>query len=781
MSEVPKHWKYKEIKDFSPELLEISGSKIIAQLLANRGITDTIEAEEFLNISEEQLSSPYEFEDMPKLIERVDQAVENNEHIVIYGDFDADGITGTSILFKALRHIGANVSFYVPERVSEGHGLNASSLLKLISIRQTKLIITTDCGVGNIQEIALAKNFNVDVIVTDHHELPEILPLAVAIINPKMLLPSSKMAYLCGAGVAYKVAQALLDHFEEPEFLKELLHLATIGTIADLVPLIKENRVLTYLGINSIIENTPPAIEEIAKIAQLKLDDTFNSESIAFQIGPRLNAIGRLDNASIAVELLTSEDPEVIKNLAKQIDHLNRKRQELCDQTYQEAVAKLAGVDIEKQKAIVLESEHWHAGIIGIVASKLIETYYKPTFLMTVQGNDVRGSARSIEGVHLYNVLSRIGHLFTQYGGHELAAGFNLEKKDLLKFKQAIISEVQKDLKNIDTTPSIEIEMDINLEDVNIELIDKINKLAPFGMNNPTPLFSCSDVRVVNQKVIGANSNHLRIVLGAENIQPVEAVWWQHGSIGFDKSVPVSAAFYPKINTFNNNKRIQMIIKDIVSLESYNQAQAITENNIKWVDHRNKSDITPLFKNYLKMKEAKIAVFAESKQSQDNINLDCELINRTNTDNFEQIILFEYPPDESVLRDVINNISPQIVHLSPARFQKPLNEMDIIKNVIGMLKYAHFNMNGEANIINMAAKLGTSIKVVSSAIDVLHTADFIQLISYVDNIVKFKLKEISKTDMSKFPEMQKLKAEMLKVHEYRKNLLTLPVEAYSKL
>lgn len=780
MTAIKKRWVYQENNEFSTELVNVCNSKIVAQLLSNRGITDPEEAKEFLNISKEQLSSPYEFEDMPKVVERVKQAVEKQEHIVVYGDFDADGITGTSILYKALKYIGANVTFYVPERIGEGHGMNTASILKLISARQAKLIITTDCGVSNFQEISLAKNFKVDVIITDHHELPEVLPQAYAVINPKMLLPSSKMASLCGAGVAYKVAHALLECFNQFEKLDSLLHLAAIGTIADLVPLKFENRVLTHLGLKAIVRNQPIALVEIAKSASIKLDDTISSETVAFTIAPRLNAIGRLDNASVAVELLTTEDPKVVENLVKNIEHINRKRQQLCDETFQQAVFMLRNVDLNKEKAIVLADKNWHPGVIGIVASKLVETYYKPTFLMSLKGNEARGSARSIEGVHLYNVLTTIKDLFTQYGGHELAAGFNLEVNKVNLFKKRVVDTVNSHLQDIIPMPSVKIEMDLKLEDLSIDLINNINALAPFGMNNPAPILSSTDVKILHHKAIGSDNNHLKLSLKTETT-PIEALWWQHSDLPFDRAQLANIAFSPEINNFRDNSTLQLIIKDMVPSKESDSTELINKSKIKWIDHRKKTDITKLFNNYLKTNEANIAVYAESKHFVDKVTIDTQIVNRLCDNNYNQLILFEYPPNSHVFKQLITNIKPKIVHLSLSNDYKPLNEVEMIKFVRGMIKYACSNMNGEADITNMAVKLGTSNDVISCAIDVLVAANLIQIMSLRGSVVKFRQQDPVNVDLSTIPEVKKLIAEINAVYEYKKKLLNVPIEQFYKI
>lgn len=779
MKQTEKHWKYKEEIEISEDLIEACGSRIVAKLLAYRGILKPDEANSFLNISESQLSSPYEFENIETAIQRISVAIKNNEHIVIYGDFDVDGITSTSILLKTLRALGANVSYYIPDRATENHGLNTKAICKLISTRQTKLFITVDCGITNNKEIDLAINFGADVIITDHHELPNELPNAYAIINPKMLVPNSKMFTMCGAGVAYKLAIALTEHFKIDNNFN-ILYLAAIGTIADLVPLKHENRVIASLGLKEIILNQPLAIKTIAKNAGVSIEENFSSQNISFMIAPRLNAIGRLDNASIAVELLTSDDPETVEELVKNLESLNSKRQKIQEKTFEQACLMLKDTDLNKNKAIILLNKEWHPGVIGIVASKLIETFYRPTFLMTVQENEVKGSARGIDGLHLFNLLNKHNYLFTKFGGHEYAAGFSFPLNKLDEFKQKILNEVNEELKNTIPTPHIDIEIDIAPEDINNELVTKINMLAPFGQNNPSPKLSCSKLMLAGYKTIGSNNNHLKLLLKGDNDIALEALWWQTNSLDIPEGEVIRVAFTPEINNYMSKSKIQLIIEDIQPNNTLNNHISSYKNNIKWIDHRNKSNILKLLENYNRTSNAKIAIFAESQPFIELIKLDCPIVNRlTDNNSFDQIVLLEYPSDQVVLNYIVTVLKPKIIHLASQLNCKNYNEKEIMRFVFGMLKYAQVNKGAEANINHMAAKLGTSIKVISSTIDILINSERLQILKCTDNIIKFRLNDTDNIDNSKTYDLNNLKLEVDKVIKYKNSLTLLPISEFS--
>lgn len=775
-----KNWKYVEEKKYPEELLEVCGSRVLARLLANRGITDISEAKAFLNISENPFSSPYEFEDMEKAVERLQKAITDQEHIVIYGDFDADGVTSTSIFLKTFKHLNANVSYYIPDRMTESHGLNSGALCRLISSRQAKLIITCDCGISGYKEVSLANSFKVDVIITDHHELPENIPEAYAVISTKLLSPSSKMIHMAGAGVAYKVSEALLEASNKKDFLDEILYLSAIGTIADLVPLLQENRLIAYHGLKKIEEKEPAALREIVKNASLKLEPPIKSELISFCIAPRLNALGRLDNASLAVELLTTDNQETIELLAAKMEELNKKRQYMVDKIFEEIKKELTGVDLNQNNAIIMADRNWHPGIIGLVASKLVEHYYKPAFIMNITGEDLRGSARSIEGIHLFEVLNKHNDLFTKFGGHEMAAGFNFHISKLDLFKELISKEINECLKDRQPIQTILIEIDVAADEINDKLIEKLDKLSPYGQNNPAPILSCSELSVLNFKTIGSNNNHLRLYFKDPANKTFEAVWWQQSNLPISPLTPVRVAFNPEINVFMNKSRLQLVVNDIMSLSDEISGPKLVKNTIKWIDHRNKSDISSFINNLMKVTDNQISVFAESINFIDHKKFNCSFINRLNLEEkIDQLVIYEYPPLKEVITQLIQKHRPDIIHLAPFNMNQNYSETDIIKSVRGMLKYAQSNKNSEADINQMASKLGTSNEVIKAAIDLFIAAKDINIYSFKNDIITFDFKEkLSSIDMFALPENNRLKEELEKVKQFRQELLTKNIEEF---
>ncbi len=426
--------------EISEEILDVcGGNKILAVLLTNRGINTRDKIKRFLNPLKSPLSMPDIFTDMDKAANRIKSAIENNYNITVYGDFDADGITSTALLYLTLKELGANVNYYLPDRESESHGLNTKALVNIIAKRKSKLIITVDCGISNAAEVNFAKGFKADVIITDHHEAPEVIPDAYAVINPKS--PNSidektdieeleSLNYLSGAGVAFKLACKMLEQFNKYDFVNNILPLAAVGTIGDVVELIGENRTIVQMGLELIKAGKHEGIQCLLRTSGLKETKKLTAENIAFSIVPRLNAAGRLDNPETALKILISNDNNEIQTAADKLNDLNKLRQELCDTTFIQAKNMYESNKKSNKSAVILYSPDWHIGIIGIAASKLTETYNKPVFLMTQDkqnGNIIRCSVRSIPQINIHTILSEHKDLFEGFGGHKMAAGFSFD------------------------------------------------------------------------------------------------------------------------------------------------------------------------------------------------------------------------------------------------------------------------------------------------------------------------------------------------------------------
>lgn len=668
------------------EIKKVAGSEIIARLLINRGIVNSKEAENFLNLANAKVSSPYIFPDMEKAVTRINKAIQDNEHIVVFGDFDADGITSTSLLYKTLKHLDANASFYLPERIEEGHGLNSASVCKLISSRKAKLIITVDCGISNVNEVKLANSLGTDVIITDHHEPQEEIPSAFAIINPKMLQENEEtknIRYLAGVGVAYKLAVALLESNSKMDFHDEIFYFVALGTVGDVVPLLGENRTFVHMGMNLLSQKRPASIGKILEISGYKSKQKISAGTIAFGIVPKINATGRLSDATPIVDFLLTDEEEKLNLFVEALNLNNKKRQDMCEDTFIQAEHKIKEeLDLEKSKSIILADKDWHPGIIGIVASKLVEKHYRPVFLVSIneEANQARGSARSVESLNLFETLSEFSDLFIQFGGHALAAGFSfdLSKIKFESFREKLGSFINNKINTEALRPELKIDVEIQPQDLTESFIKEIERLEPFGEANPNPVFSMSDLTLMQIKVMGAKKNHLKLFLSDEEGNIFEAVWWKKENLHIEELEKVNIAFTPALNTFMDRTTVQLIIKDLkpasdkepeydeeeieeeffeseleeiaeiieeieegntqsqschpeqsegsVKRESKsilaNQTdslvgQVLSRNDmeIKWIDQRNATGLKKDFINYMKSLKDNIAIFAETARS----------------------------------------------------------------------------------------------------------------------------------------------------------------------
>ncbi|MDD3149875.1 MAG: single-stranded-DNA-specific exonuclease RecJ [Candidatus Gastranaerophilales bacterium] len=748
-----KKWIYPEEKVISSEIIKLCGSNIIAKLLIDRGIDTIDKVKNFLSPEKTELKSPYVFKDMKKAVERIKIAIDKQELILIYGDFDADGVTSTSLLLKMFKKLGANVDFYIPDRSKEGHGPNKKALIQLISKKQAKLIITVDCGISSIDEVKLVNSLGRDIIVTDHHDAPEVLPDAYAIINPKAY---SKMEtinesdcyleYLAGVGVAYKLALAILEEYNQLDFKDELLPFVAIGSIADVVPLIEENRAIVKIGLELLSQNRPYNIVKLLEIAGFKSVENFSSDHIAFAIAPRINAIGRIDSASVAVEFLTTEDRDRIDYLAEKLNENNKIRQQLSEEIFQQADVKVQEeIDFKKTKGIVLTQKDWHPGIIGIVASKLSEKYYCPVFLISIDEENalLRCSARSVEGFHLFKNLQKCEDLLEHYGGHSQAAGFSALKENYEPLMQKLNELMNESLNEEILSPKLKVDANITMDDLTADFIEQIKQLEPFGSCNPVPVFSISNLKLNEYKQIGSNKNHLKLAFSLED-KSIGAVWWQNIDINANTTQNVNAAFFPSINEFNGNKSIQLEIKDIQNSdillrESFTD---LISSYPRWVDHRNKNDYAKYLTKYIKTTKNSYSIFAESQSIIEKLQkfplFANKIQNRLTIQKTDELFLFEIPANKILFNELLEKSDTKILHFIPI-FKWQMSSNLLIKQLYGMLKYAHSNKNGSASINEIAAKLSCGIDTTLSCLKLFNDANYINIKNLSSSSVDFEL------------------------------------------
>ena len=542
---------------------ELNVSPIIAALLITRGYETVETAHKFLNPSIGHLHEPYLLKDMEKAVKRILQAVENQEKILVWGDYDVDGTTGTVVVRKALELIGAKSGFHIPHRFTEGYGVNIPMLEKAKE-RGYSLIISVDCGIRSFEPIRWAKENGLDFIATDHH-LPDEehgLPDAFAVVNPNQNGCEYPDKNLAGVGVAFKLAHALLRETEKEKYVRGFLKVVAIGTIADVMNLTGENRAIVSLGLKDLPKAVNFGLKALMEVADCTNEMT--SYDIGFRIAPRINAAGRMDEARTIVDLLETTDFDEARKLAETLNSRNRERQ-----TVQQKITDLAILEttnLADKKFIVVAGEGWHRGVIGLAASRIADKLYRPTIVLSIEDGFAHGSARSIKDYHLLEGLDSCRDLFEQYGGHAAAAGMKIKRENIELLQERLNIHATANLTEEDLIPELKIDAIVSSKTLNIDLVQQLKRFEPFGMGNPKPRFLTKDL-VLNSEPLVMKEKHLKLKLADAEGKAFEAVWWD----GVDKSrgqtlkpkTRIELAYTPEANTWNGNTRLQLVVEDL--------------------------------------------------------------------------------------------------------------------------------------------------------------------------------------------------------------------------
>ncbi|MBP3361665.1 MAG: single-stranded-DNA-specific exonuclease RecJ [Clostridia bacterium] len=562
-----RRWIYRNREHNREEVMEMSRrlslSPVILTVLLNRGISGDEQIKAFLSKSMQIVHNPMELPDMDKAAERIYEAVENKEKICIYGDYDVDGITSTAILYQYLMCHGADVDYYIPGRITEGYGVNIKAVNK-ISKTGCRLLITVDCGITSVGETELAKAQGMDVIITDHHTCKAKIPAAVAVVNPKRSDSAYPFHELAGAGVAFKTVLALSLKFGEntKEVFYKYAAFAAIGTVADVVSLTDENRTIVDRGILALSKTEHAGLCALMEAAGIK---EITAGGIAFGLAPRLNAAGRLDKAEAAVELLLCSDKNRAGEIASMLNTANDRRRLFEQRIYEEAVEMCeSDPDFDSKRIIVLAGEGWHHGVIGIVASRLLDRFYRPVILISYEDNKGKGSGRSIEGFNLFDGLTYCSELLEKYGGHSMAAGITIDMDNFEGFADKINKYAAEQITDEMLIPSVKIDCKISPAALTAANIKALDILEPSGAGNETPVFCISGVQILSVMQMGETKNHLRLQV-SKNGSTMTCVAFKMGELY--ESLPVGAladiAFTPQINVYNGRENLQLRLCDI--------------------------------------------------------------------------------------------------------------------------------------------------------------------------------------------------------------------------
>lgn len=636
MLESKAKWKYtsleNNINDWEDESLGLSPT--IKRLLELRGVTTSEEARQFLSPDLKNLHQPHHIDSIEMASERVHKAIAAKEKILVFGDYDADGVSSTTVLIKALEELDAECDYYIPNRFTEGYGPNEAAF-RAASENGYTLIITVDTGIASVHEANIARQLGIDLIITDHHEPQEELPDAYAIIHPKCS-PGYPFHELAGVGVAFKFAQVLLGYFP-----KHLLEFAAIGTIADLVPLVDENRILAFYGLHALTISNNPGIKALKRICNI--EGNVSEEDVGFLIGPRINAVGRLQDADLAVQLLLTEDPDTALEIAEEIDAINEQRKKIVNDIVKEAEKEVQSSE-EPHGVIIVAKEGWNEGVLGIVASKLVRKYDRPAIVLTIKPETgiVKGSARSIPAFDLFQSCMKIRDLFTHFGGHAQAAGMTFPIDNLPIVQENLDMFIQEELTEEDFKQELEISAHLPMEDVSEELVGEIDKLAPFGMNNPKPVFQLNEIPTDARK-IGSAKNHLKLQFRKDGTL-LDGIGFSLGECYeyLSPKTAITVAGELGINEWNGNRKVQILIQDI----------KIDEWQLFDYRGKRKYELEPVFKGKeLVLSNSSEKIHADIEQISYDTPL--ELLSEK-----ENLYIYDLPVKLEALQAIVGKIKP---------------------------------------------------------------------------------------------------------------------------
>ena len=727
------NWIYPSYdENFIKELEAYSISKNIAKILNARSITDMTVVKKYFSDEYEEGYDPFLMHDMQKAVDRINEAIENEEKILVYGDYDADGITSTVLLVETLISMGANVSSYIPNRFEEGYGPNKEAFTKIIN-SGISLIITVDNGIAGVEEVDLANELGCDVIVTDHHKIQDTMPNAYAIIHPEHPDGNYPFKKLAGVGVAFKLAHALLEIF--PDFL---LDLVAIGTIADMVSITDENRIFVKQGLELLNEDPRIGLKMLLELSSI--DTKIDEQTVGFYIAPKLNSIGRMDSAKLGLTFLMAEDPVTAKSLAEQIEQYNIERKKVTEDIVKDVINKIENSD-KKEKNVIMVSGEYHEGVLGIVASNIVERYQKPVFIMNEKDGVLKGSARSIFDFNIYVAMNKISDLFLAFGGHTLAAGFSFDASNFDKIEGFLDNEFEEFKKHNELKSSKNIDIVTSLEDISYQLLNSLDVLKPYGMDFEKPSILIENAMVLNKAYFGSEKQYLRLTI-ADEVGNLECISFKDVS-AFDKvekNEIVDLLCTLDKNNFNGRSKLQAHIIDI------NIKEFLFED-LRFMNY----DISKIDNNCLKL--------SKHKDDKDNNFYQYKDIDSLKDNKFEYIYLLDIPTSKEYL-DKIINLKPKKVFLICEEKQVLSDVYLIDKNrLIKLFNLILSTNNKQINVAQQLDKLLTALKTnVDSLKIMIQIFKELELIKFVNNTIilnpDFKTVDLKKS--SSFIRMEKI-------------------------
>ena len=713
------NWKISDIfsEDYDSQTTVLNPAieqLVLARQLATAESLDTFAKEETIH------HDPFLFSEMSKIITRINEAIDQGEPILIYGDYDADGVTGTSILVRCLRELGALVDYYIPNRFYEGYGPNEDAFMQAIADGY-QLVITVDNGIAGVDEAEILLEHGVDLIITDHHQVKETLPRAYAILHPE-LDENYPFHHLSGAGVALKVAEALLQEVIPEDFYA----IAMLGTIGDVVPLIDENRSIVKRGLAALRETEIEGLNAMMDLAGTEKSEV-TEVNVGFELCPRLNAPGRMDEAALSVECLIAESEEEAKLIADQIESFNSERQKVTQKVLEEATKLVDAKTLAKKKVVILYSPNWHEGILGIVAGRLAKQWQKAVFVVTDDHEGfLKGSARAVEGYHLFELLNKCQDLIERFGGHALAAGITFAPENL----QALEDKMNELLQEVEVTPSLQVDLSLPLADLNISFVEQLSILAPFGEGNRPPVIELKNVYVKNVKPIGNKLQHLKFTLYQEK-HSVDVIAFNQAPLAMYLTPDTLFSFVgeAKINEWNGNRSVQFHFIDVLC------------NEFQFIDLRNRQAY---------------------EQRKDQLQLATMYTNATEADEIETLVINQLPNSKEELMTLITRKKPGNIVIAPLESNVTFAPREKFVSVYKVVKQ-HGPITLNHQMINYFMRLGISKNELLFILQVFFEVELV----IIKNGSVFPTDSVTKRDLAEAPtyQSQKAKLEMLEFFE----------------
>lgn len=667
----------------------VGGHPLVAETLVRRGFSTVDAARAFLDV---RAYSPSPASDLPGLVhavERIVPAIRDKERICVWGDFDVDGQTATTVLVETLRDLDADVFYHIPVRATESHGVKLPALQHVLDAG-ARLILTCDTGIDAHEAVDFANARGVDVVITDHHELPPALPDACAIVNPHLLAGDHPLASLPGVGVAFKLAEALYAHAGRAEDIVKVLDLVALGIVADVAVQTGDTRYLLQCGLARLRETRRPGLQALIKLAKIN-PAQINSEHIGFGLAPRLNALGRLDDANVIVEFFTTTNPTQASILASELEGLNNRRKLLSDQVFAAAQAKIEkDPSLLDDAALVLAHEVWPPGVIGIVANRLVELYNRPVVLISTSADGVgRGSARSVESCHITEALATQQHMLTSFGGHAMAAGLRIPVENIAGFRRglsrAVAVQVGKDI----LPPTLSVDGYLTLSDLTLALVDDLERLSPFGPGNPSLTLASRDLRIVAKKEIGRDKQHLLLTVEDDAGTQQSVVWWRWNGASLPEDC-FDLAYTVRANDYRGKRDLQVVWQDARVVESSTPAVMITSPTVEIIDYRREPHPLTLLKPLLVQHD--VQIWREGPNAMATPGGV-----RTELQAASALVIWTLPPDPGVLRSVVTQVSPTRIYLFGVDPGLVTVE-SFLKHLAGLVKYALGQTEGNVSL-----------------------------------------------------------------------------------